>query len=169
MATLSPALQAKLAAIRAAKQNKDTQQLDNSGVNETVATTANQSIVQGSNATALVSTATAAKSTAVAVPNSQPAVIKPSLVTFEGAGEYEPFKMKLAELEQQLEDQVPGFAFTLRDIHRTLGSDANVITVLSEDEISIIVKGLARQMDTTVVVAKKSSTKRTQPVNADEL
>ncbi len=165
MATLSPVLQAKIAALRAAKANKATQEL---------APTAESKLAQGSNATALVTapqtaTTAVAKSSTTGVLNSQPAVMKPSLVTFEGAGEYEPFKMKLAELEQQLEDQVPGFAFTLRDIHRTLAQDANIITILSEDEISLIVKGLARQMDTTVVVAKKSSTKRTQPVNADDL
>lgn len=160
MATLSPALQAKMALLKAAKLSKETQQLDKGTAESKVDTQA---------VSTAVSTEVTKPSVPTGVPNSQPAVMKPSLVTVEGAGEYEPFKIKLAELEDQLENQVPGFAFTLRDIHRTMAQDANVVTVLSEAEISIIVKGLARHMDTTVVVAKKGSTKRTQPVNADDL
>lgn len=106
---------------------------------------------------------------ATPIPTPQPHVIKPSLVTMEGAGEYEPFKMKLAELEQQLEDNVPGYAHTLRDLHREMAQDPNVVTILTEDEISIIVKGVGKHMDTTVVVAKKTSLKRTQPIQLDEL
>ena len=144
-AKLSPALQAKLDAIRkkAAAQQVQAQ------------------------APALESKVTAPAAGPVPTPQSH--VVKPSLVRMEGAGEYEPFKMKLAELEQQLNEQVPGFATTLRDIHREMATDPNVVTILSDEEISIIVQGLARHMDTTVVVAKKSSSKRTQPLTIDEL
>lgn len=148
MSNLSPALQARLDAIRAKTKTA-------------VAAAASKP------------TQPQAKPIPTPVPTPVPApqshVIKPSLVTVEGAGEYEPFKLKLAELEQQLDDEVKDFSLTLRDLHRTMSQDPNVVTVLSPEEISIIVKGLARHMDNTVIVAKKTSSKKTQPIVVDDL
>jgi hypothetical protein len=96
-----------------------------------------------------------------------------SVVTLATGGEYEQFKMKLATLEQQLNDQVPDFASTLRDVHRELSNDSNIVTILSPAEIGLIVSGLAKHTYTTIVPAKNSSGKskggRTQPVSADDL
>lgn len=88
--------------------------------------------------------------------------------------EYEPFKMKLAELSQALEEEIPGFALLLRDIHREMQKDPNVVTIMTPDEIGSIVKGLTKHMDITIVPAKTASGRakagpRTQPLTADDL
>lgn len=87
---------------------------------------------------------------------------------------YEPFKMKLAELSQALEEEIPGFALLLRDIHREMQRDPNVVTIMTPDEIGSIVKGLTKHMDITIVPAKTASGRakagsRTQPLTADDL
>lgn len=88
--------------------------------------------------------------------------------------EYEPFKMKLAELSQALEEEIPGFALLLRDIHREMQKDPNVVTIMTPDEIGTVVKGLTKHMDITIVPAKTASGRakagsRTQPLTADDL
>lgn len=161
---LSPALQAKLDALRNKAKLADAQAAPAA---TSAMDTAAPQVVETEPAPREVTKAMTTVRTAIPTP--QPHVIKPSMVSIEGAGEYEPFKMKLAELEQQLEGQVPGFATTLRDIHRELARDVNIVTILSQKEIALIVSGLARHMDTTVVVAKKSSSRKTQPILVDEL
>lgn len=171
MATASTALQARIDAIKA-KQAANLAALNKGKVNGTASNDADGAVTPGSTSAVDSGSDTSKESvvtTVAAVPTPQPHTVKPSLVTIEGAGQYEQFKMKLAELEQQLEEQVPGYVNTLRDIHREMAQDVNIVTILAEEEISIIVKGLARNMDTTVVAAKKTSTKRTQPIQLDEL
>lgn len=86
------------------------------------------------------------------------------------SAEYEPFKMKLAELQQALENEVPDFPLLLRDIHRTMSDDPNVVTIMTPEEIGTVVAGLSRHTNTTIVTAKPTKTaKRTQPLTADDL
>lgn len=60
---------------------------------------------------------------------------------------------KLAQLEAALLAGTPNMAFLLRDIHRTLKSDPDVVTILSEAEVSILVNGLKKQTNTEIAVA----------------
>lgn len=60
---------------------------------------------------------------------------------------------KLANLEQLLLDKAPGLPNLLRDIHRQLKADPDVVTLLTEDECNIMVKGLLQQTKTTISTA----------------
>lgn len=60
---------------------------------------------------------------------------------------------KLAQLEASLLEGTPNMKVLLRDIHRTLKSDPDVVTILSEEEVSILVNGLKKQTNTEIAVA----------------
>lgn len=91
----------------------------------------------------------------------------------ESSGPYNVFKMKLAELEQKLLAEDKDYPFLLRDIHITMREDPNVVTVLTDEEIGLIVSGLSKHVGTTITPAKsgsgRSKSGRTQPINADDL
>ena len=57
---------------------------------------------------------------------------------------------KLAQLEEKLVANVPGIAGLLRDIHRALKNDPDVVTILSEDECATLVNGLKKQTKTEI-------------------
>lgn len=60
---------------------------------------------------------------------------------------------KLARLEQLLLDKAPGLPTLLRDIHKQLKADPDVVTILTEDECNILVNGLMQQTKTTISTA----------------
>jgi len=60
---------------------------------------------------------------------------------------------KLAHLQENLEAKVPGIATLLRDIHTQLKKDPDVVTILSEDECAILVRGLKAQTSTVIATA----------------
>lgn len=70
---------------------------------------------------------------------------------------------KLAELEEALLSTTPNMATLLRDIHRSLKKDPDVVTLLSEEDCSILVRGLKKQTNVTIatsVVKKGAGTKK---------
>lgn len=75
-------------------------------------------------------------------------------------------KEKLARLETALNEKLPGIATLLRDIHSSLKKDPDVVTLLSEEECSILVQGLKKQtateIATSVIKAPKKSMKSMQ-------
>ena len=82
-----------------------------------------------------------------------------------------PIAMEMAELEEALNQQVPGFANILRDIHIKLREDPNTVTLLSEDEIATIVKGLERHANVTLTAkaAKPTAKAKKTPISATDL
>lgn len=68
---------------------------------------------------------------------------------------------KLAQLEQQLLSATPTLPALLRDIHRTLKQDPDVVTILTEEECSILVRALKVQTKTEISTGaiKKGTTK----------
>lgn len=68
---------------------------------------------------------------------------------------------KLASLEAALLEGTPNMPTLLRDIHRSLKVDPDVVTILSESECSILVRGLKKQTATEIAVnaIKKKSGK----------
>lgn len=64
---------------------------------------------------------------------------------------------KLAQLEDQLIAGTPNMAVLLRDIHRVLKADPDVVTVLSDEECSILVRGLKKQTATEIATKKIKS------------
>lgn len=79
---------------------------------------------------------------------------------------------KCAELEDALDKALPGFPHILKDIHETLRADPEVVTLLKEEEIAVIVKGLERHAHIIVTpakVKKAASSKSKTPISASDL
>ena len=66
-------------------------------------------------------------------------------------------KTKLAELENALLESLPTMPVILRDIHKQLKADPNIVTILSDEDCSVIVKGLKQQTQTEIVAAAVKS------------
>lgn len=69
-------------------------------------------------------------------------------------------KEKVATLQEQLTKQNPLIGGLLRNIHTQLRSDGELVTVLSEEEIGTIVRGLSMETRTqiaTTAVKKESA------------
>ena len=68
---------------------------------------------------------------------------------------------KLAQLEEGLKAAVPNIATLLRDIHRNLKSDPDIVTLLSDEECSVLVRGLKKQTSTSIATtASKAKPKK---------
>lgn len=87
-----------------------------------------------------------------------------------------PLAMKFAELEETLLARDPQFKVILRDIHRHLGQDAELVTQMTEEEIAMVVTGLVLFANTEIVeVAKAKSVKKAvaeakkKVISADDL
>lgn len=70
---------------------------------------------------------------------------------------------KLAQLEEALLAGTPNMPTLLRDIHTNLKADPDVITILSPEEVSILVNGLKKQTNTEIAI--KAIKKKTKPVS----
>jgi hypothetical protein len=68
---------------------------------------------------------------------------------------------KVAELEDLIKEKHPKMPTLLREIHRTLQQYPEQVTILSEEEIAVIVQGLQIQTGTELAkdAAKPSATK----------
>lgn len=78
---------------------------------------------------------------------------------------------KLAQLQDQLENNVPGIANLLRDIHREIKRDPDVATILTEDECVILVNGLKKQTASEIATtaAKKKPKKALKNMTTADL
>lgn len=77
----------------------------------------------------------------------------------------EAIAMQIAELDQLIKAAHPRMPMLLRDIHTILKSDPDNVTLLSEEDIGVIVSGLKLQTKTVITAAalgKKVSLKNTQ-------
>lgn len=87
-----------------------------------------------------------------------------------------PLAMQFAELEQALLAQQPEFKTILRQIHRHLGQEPELVTQMTEQEIQMIVSGLVIFANAEIVapaIAKtaKAAIKaaKAKPISADDL
>lgn len=71
-----------------------------------------------------------------------------------------PIKMQLAELEQALNDKLPGFKTILRDIHTKLRQDPAIVTLLSDEEIGGILAGLKHHAQVEIIAPKAAKAKK---------
>lgn len=80
-------------------------------------------------------------------------------------------KEKLAQLEAALLESLPTMPTLLRDIHRSLKADPDTVTLLSEEECSILVQGLKKQTRTEIAtkVAKAKPKKALSKMTVDDL
>lgn len=70
-------------------------------------------------------------------------------------------KEKLAFLDSQLKASTPNISTLLREIHTVLKNDPDVVTLLTEEECSILVRGLKKQTNTEIATsALKSGAKK---------
>lgn len=70
---------------------------------------------------------------------------------------------KLLELETRLTEVQPNISTLLRDIHRELKADPDTVTLLSEEECSVLVRGLKKQTMTEIAAsAIKKAPKKSQ-------
>lgn len=67
---------------------------------------------------------------------------------------------KLAQLEQALISATPEMPTLLRTIHSALKKDPDVVTLLTEEECSILVRGLKKQTQTEIAVTAVKSKKK---------
>lgn len=73
-----------------------------------------------------------------------------------------PILMEMAALEEALNKNVPDFANKLREIHIKLKQDPHIVTLLSDEEIGIIVAGMEKHTNVQIVApaTRKASTKK---------
>ena len=80
-----------------------------------------------------------------------------------------PLYFPMVELEEKLNKNLPGFESILRDIHLHCGKDPECVTILTDEEIGIILQGLNRVGGEVVTVSAKSTTKKKAPIVAGML
>ena len=79
-------------------------------------------------------------------------------------------EMKIAELQECILNAHPKLPIILKEIHTNLKNDPANVTLLSEEQIAIIVSGLKQQTKTEITQATlKKSTKALSRVSADDL
>lgn len=80
-------------------------------------------------------------------------------------------KEKLAQLENALLEKLPTMPTLLRNIHRSLKADPDIVTLLSEEECSILVQGLKKQTQTEIAtkVIKSKPRKALSKLTVDDL
>ncbi len=83
----------------------------------------------------------------------------------------EQIQENILKLESMLQAQLPEFPKLLRDIHCQLKKDDALVTLLSEEEIAIIVSGLSKQTSVviTTAAAKKAKGKSVKSMTVDDL
>lgn len=69
-------------------------------------------------------------------------------------------KEKLAQLEAALLTTTPDMPTLLRDIHRNLKQDPELVTLLTEEECSVLVRGLKKQTNTEIATSAVKSPKK---------
>ena len=79
---------------------------------------------------------------------------------------------RIEELRFSLQTQAPGYERLLQTIHSALAKDEEVVHLLTEEQIGIICAGLAKKKNIVLAAAttkSKSESKRLSAVSVDEL
>ena len=78
---------------------------------------------------------------------------------------------KVATLQTALLSAHPQMPSLLRDIHNQLKQDPDCMTILSDEEVGVIVQGLMRQTQTVIAenVAKKGTGKTLKKTTLEDL
>jgi len=83
----------------------------------------------------------------------------------------EQIRSNIAELQSALLAAHPQIPTLLRTIHKQLAADPAVVTILTEEEVGIIVSGLKRQTAVEIVTKSKpaSKTSKIKSMTLDDL
>lgn len=68
-------------------------------------------------------------------------------------------QIKVSELQNALLTLHPTMPVLLREIHNHLKKDPEIVTLMTEDEIGVVVNGLKRQTTTEIVTSISKSSK----------
>lgn len=84
---------------------------------------------------------------------------------------YEAISLKVSELQASLLAADPMMPHLLRDIHQTLKQDPENVTLLTSDQVAIIVSGLSKQTQTTITssILSGSKGKSLKKVSVDDI
>lgn len=118
-----------------------------------------------------------AKLAALRAAQSSPPVSIPaqqsSPVPATGNSQYDAIKQNIAAVSQALVSNNPTLPVLLTTIKRTLKNDPQLVTLLSEEDICAIVKGLERQtgnyLAASMVKSKVSETRKLKNATASDL
>ncbi len=79
-------------------------------------------------------------------------------------------QQQVAELEQAILSAHPTLPTLLQQIHRNLKADPEAVTLLSEEQIGVIVNGLSRQTQTAIAtsISTKKSGKASSKLTLDD-
>ena len=72
---------------------------------------------------------------------------------------HESMSLKIAELSASVQAKLPNMPTLLRDIHSILKNDSELVSVLSPQEVGVIVGGLSLQTQTTITTSVLSGGK----------
>ena len=72
---------------------------------------------------------------------------------------HEIIQLKISELQLAVQATLPNMPTLLRDIHSNLKQDPELVTLLTPNEVSIIVSGLSKQTQTTITTSILSGSK----------
>lgn len=73
--------------------------------------------------------------------------------------QHEAISIKIAELYNSVQSSLPNMPTLLRDIHSNLKQDPELVTLLTPEQVSIIVSGLSKQTQTTITTSILSGSK----------
>jgi hypothetical protein len=77
---------------------------------------------------------------------------------------------KILSLQSALLSQHPQLPILLREIHTTLKENPDCVTLLTDEEVGVIVNGLKKQTATEIAtVALKSKTKSLKTIGLEDL
>lgn len=74
---------------------------------------------------------------------------------------------RILELQTAIETAIPGYTTILRSLHTTLKNDPDIVTMLTAEEVGIIVSGLSKHKG--IVIAKTLSAASKKKVAAMSL
>ena len=72
---------------------------------------------------------------------------------------HETISLKIAELSAAITSSLPSMHTLLRTIHANIKNDPELVTILSPEQVGIIVSGLMRQTQTTIATSVLSGGK----------
>jgi len=72
---------------------------------------------------------------------------------------HESMSLKIAELAASVQATLPNMPTLLRDIHSILKNDSDLVSILTPEEIGVIVSGLSKQTQTTITTSVLSGGK----------
>jgi hypothetical protein len=73
--------------------------------------------------------------------------------------QHEIISLKISELDESLKLSAPNMPILLREIHQTLKQDPENVTLLTPEEVAIIISGLSKQTSTQITTSILSGSK----------